>query len=654
MAQNTIDPQYVTGPQYKVSLNEPVDTGTGVFQDIRAAQPNYSIYQSVPSYLFTSPAAAAATVTPPVEPVSQPTYEKANANFGTIRHIDPVRDQLINAFLTLENLRLFAADSPGTEEPLLIRVENYLKQHMGDAAYQQLLQGLGVSIAAEGDTSLKPASFIDPKLKASVSARTRTISARFFRQELPRIGETTSISLDDITADTLTKGVNVQQNTHSALFSTGRVMTDDIRTMEALRQALVKVRRDQQQMLEKMQSSLSELETRIDAERSTLTGLEASRAETLDDYSVAQRLLAEHWQDIEAQYAERKRIIDSHVGLYYVRVRETPLSLTLPDPLDLRFGAASDLVPGCANTGATLVEELQPFMQTLLDLPAADWAALSGLASFLPGRLQLEQLVKTRRQLIDMKNKEAVIHSPGQPLLTNLLMTHQVLMQSIAARPFTVTGLRDMQIQGHRILALEDLLVSPIPALRDPASQLQQSLTSAAGCLLTRLRAVRPSIRLNWAELAGDNRLVVESPERWPGLDKAEADDFNNLRTLVELVQWWFRQLASQASGESRTAVRNFIRACLLLAASDDPQQLLQGQLQALPSRFRLGELLRLQLNREPSPGNLLHLLDDRQQVIASLRVEDHDDRGTVASIATIINPGISLNLAMRVIGQRS
>ena len=99
--------------------------------------------------------------------------------------------------------------------------------------------------------------------------------------------------------------------------------------------------------------------------------------------------------------------------------------------------------------------------------------------------------------------------------------------------------------------------------------------------------------------------------------------------------------------------MRNFIRACLLLAASDDPQQLLQGQIKTLPTRFRLGELLRLNLNREPSPGNMLQMLDDKQQVVATVRVEDHDDKGTLASIATIINPNISLTLAMRVTGQR-
>lgn len=596
--------------------------------------------------MFTMPFGTAAQpatpAAPPPEPVSAPTFEKASANFGTMRHVEPVRDHFINARINLEALREFATKAPGTGKPLLERVEDYLKAHLKKGEYEKLLSELGVSVGTATGENI-----------------TEKLTARFFSKALPKLGDSGTINSDKITKSPDDKPWEAElipyiHNTHSALFATGTVMTDDIRTMEALRYALVKVRRDQQQALEKNQAALDELETRIATERSTLTGLEAKRSETLDDYAVAQRLLAEHWAEIEQAYAERKRVIESNVGLYYVRVRETPLSHTLPDPLDLRSGAADDLVPGCPNRATPLTEELLPFMDTLLDIPAGDWAVLSGLSNMLPGRAVLEQMVQKRRQTIAVKLQQPATTSIAKPNLVALLQTHQALQQSIAAKPFSVAALRDMQQQGHKILALEDMLASTIPGLRDPATQLHQRLNAAAGCLLSRLRAIKPSIRLAWADLADDNRLPVENPERWPNLDKAEADDFNNLRTLVELVGWWFRQLDGDASGDSRTALGNFIRACLLLAASDDPQQLLQGQLKTLPTRFRIGELLRLDLNREPAAGNLLHLLDDKQQVVATLRVEDHDNKGTLASIASVISPSIQLTLAMRVTGQRT
>ncbi len=602
--------------------------------------PAYStnLYQPLPSYAIPAQPAAPK---PPAEPVSAPTYDKAVANFGTMRHIEPVRDHFINARLSLENLRRFATDSSGTGKSLLERVETYLKKHLGDD-YEKLLGELGVSIGTSSGTTSGD-----------------KLSTRFFSKALPKLGDAATINSDKIVTSPADKPWAIEpiayvHNTHSALFATGTVMTDDIRTMEALRHALVKLRRLQQLNLDKKQAQLAETEANIQTGLRTLRGLEAERSEKLDDYAVAQRLLAEHWQEIEQAYTERKRIIEGHLGLFYVRVRETPLSRGLPDPLALRSASADDLVPGCAIQSSPLSEELTPFMSLLLDIPVADWSRLNGLSGHLPGRLQLEQLVLQRRQRIQIKQQTPNLPFSVNPTLAALLNEHHTMRLAIAARPFVVTNLVDMQQQGQRILALEDLLASPIPALREPATQLHQQLTSAAACLLSRLRRIRPSLRLAWADLADDNRLDVSHPERWPNLDKAEADDFNNLRTLVELVAWWFRQLDAEASGDSRTAMRNFIRACLLLAASDDPQQLLQGQLKSLPSRLRAGELLRLDLNREPAPGNLLHILDEQQHVVATLRVEDHDSKGTLASIATVINPGATLNLAMRVTGLRS
>lgn len=607
----------------------------------------------IPQFGYVAPGPVSpSTPTAPAEPVSEPTYKKAKENFGTMRHVEPIRDHLINARVALEDLRRFATEAKGTGKPLLERVESYLKdylkEHNREGEYEQLMSDLGIGLGAPKGESI-----------------TQKLTARFFNKGLPRLGDSGEIDTDKIVTvnesylDKIAKGEKpalgktpFTHNIHSTLFATGTVMTDDIRTMEALRNALIKIRREQQELLATNEAKLAELESSIKDEGSTLTGLEARRSEVLDDYAVAQRLLAEHWQEVEQEWADRKRIIESNLGLYYVRVRETPLSLTLPDPLDLRPGSADDLVPGCPNRITPLAAELLPFMETLLDIPAADWAILSGLSHHLPGRLNLEQMVQKRRQIIGIK----IGQTPppvSHPTLFTLLQNHQAMQQGIAAKPFAIAALREMQQQGHKILALEDLLASSIPALRTPANQLHQRLSTAAGCLLERLRDIKPSIRLAWADLADDNRLPVQTPERWPNLDKAEADDFNNIRTLVELVGWWFRQLDSDASGDSRTAMGNFVRACLLLAASDDPQQLLQGQLKSLPARFRPGELLRLDLNREPAAGNILHLMDEMQQVIATVRVEDHDSNGTLASITAIVNPNATLTMALRVTGQR-
>jgi hypothetical protein len=238
-------------------------------------------------------------------------------------------------------------------------------------------------------------------------------------------------------------------------------------------------------------------------------------------------------------------------------------------------------------------------------------------------------------------------------VLGRLLQHHLSLASELIARPINAASLVDLQRQSHAVLALEDLLACPVPLLREPATALHQRLDGAAGCLLARIKAVTPSLRLKWAAAAEADTLAVDAPERWPGLELAEAADFNGIRTLVELVSWWFRQLDGSAAGTSRTAMRNLVRACLLLAAGDDPDQLLQGTVSVLPARLRIGEALRLQLNRVPPPGALLQLTDDQHRVVGTLRVDDHDIHGTLARFTSVIDASATLSTSSRVSGQR-
>ncbi len=254
----------------------------------------------------------------------------------------------------------------------------------------------------------------------------------------------------------------------------------------------------------------------------------------------------------------------------------------------------------------------------MYNIPAGEWAHLRPLDHLLPARTILAGLVEMRRQKLALRLNRAT--DAGLALLSGLAQQNQALVRDIAARPFGAGTLSEQQREAGAILALDDLLAIPSPLLREPARALHQRLDAAAGCLLERLRAISPSTRLNWASAAEADRLAVEAPERWPGLAEAEERDFNGVRTLVELVARWFRQLDADASAAARGAMRNLVRACLLLAASDDPQQLVQGRLQTLPGRFRLGEALRLRLDREAAPGTLLQLFDDDQRVIATLR----------------------------------
>lgn len=579
------------------------------------------------SSVTSAAAAASAGITPArAEPLTAPTYAKASESYGVMRQIDPMRDHFLNARIGLEALRRIAGEATGSKgRSLLKRVEDYLAKHMSPAEYQALMEQIGVQ---------------------------KDMPTAFLRKEIPKLGSKFRVPVSEFQEGSLDpKLVEVEHNAHSALFSIGAVAADDIRAMEALHLALVKVRRAQQKALADAQADLADVVAGIPPARARLDALNRQRSEVLDDYLVTQRVLAEHWKNVEQAHAERRRIIESHLGLYYVKVRETPVSQTLPDPLDLRFTSADDLVPGCPNRDTPLAEDLLPFMEAVLDIPAADWSVLHDLSHLLPSRVLLEKMVLARRQRLNIRLGNTAAASRAG--LDQLLRQNLFLAGEIAARPFQATSMLELQRQAHAILSLEDLLGVPVPLVREPARALHQRLDAAAGCLLSRLKAITPSLRLAWAEAAEADTLAVESPERWPGLDRAEAADFNGIRTLVELVGWWFRQLHAEASGASRSALRNFVRATLLLAAGDDPDEILHGGVLTLPGHFRIGEALRLNLNRTPPPGALLHLMDEQQKVVGVVRVEDHDDKGTLARISSVLDASVLLNTAFKVSGPR-
>ncbi len=219
-------------------------------------------------------------------------------------------------------------------------------------------------------------------------------------------------------------------------------------------------------------------------------------------------------------------------------------------------------------------------------------------------------------------------------------------MHSFSERRYkSVHSLKNLQLEAANVLSLEDLLNNSAGGrLRKPAQQLSNDLQLACSCLLEKLNDLPPSVRLTWGQLAEDDQLPIDYPEKWPDIDKAEDVSFNSLRTCLELVSWFNRQLSKRAEGDSHTALTNLIRACLMLAASDDPGDLLEGQLQVSPGVLRLGNVLRLSLNQEAVPGAMLQLLDAKKKVVALLRLDDQDNDGASATVINLLEEKSDFN----------
>ncbi len=452
---------------------------------------------------------------------------------------------------------------------------------------------------------------------------------------------------------------------YEALFNVGKILTHQIAYMESLYgreesklEGLLRSRINKENEIEKLIAL-------IRAGTEQLAAIDKRRIEYLGDYGVAQRLVDDDWLQTYKLDQERTRVLTKAVrGLYYVRVVQAPVGLPFADPLLLRYGKADDLVPGWrTEEDPDLPDDIDDFFDTLMEAPLNDWVNLRGLKVHLPAPDRLDYMSSLRNLRLQnktLKQSSATAQNAGRSQVSLSLYNVRVQTQStlkiFAQINMSVTQVSSKlrQEEAAKVVSVADLLSGTRGVLQKQAQTLHNRLEQAVAGVLAKLNELAPSLRFEWAQLAEDDYLAVDRVELWPGLDRAEREDFNATRTLAELIAWMYRQLDANASAAGRSAMRNLIRACLIHASLGDPAEILYGQVQVPPRRLSLGEPLRIQLNRAPKVGTVLHLLDAQQQVVAMLNVDDHDDQGTVAKITHVTQKDSLVTTQYRVVASKA
>lgn len=452
---------------------------------------------------------------------------------------------------------------------------------------------------------------------------------------------------------------------YEALFQASQILTKQIafvegryNRIEAQLEGRLRARINKEAQIEKLSALIARA-------TQTLENIDKRRIEFLGDYGVTQRLVDADWLDVFHRNQERTRVLTSAVqGVYFVRERQTSLTMPLADPLSLRHGTSSDIVPGCDwETDPELPEELEDFFDAILEVPMQDWAPLKDLKPMIPPPVRLDyiqqlRLARFKNKTSKRRNVSFLASTSPRPIkasLYNVRLQSQSLLSQLATYQFpqAVLSAKQRRREVAKVMSLEDLQAGAKGLLQRQAQQLSLRLEQAIYCLLEKLNELPPSLRLQWAQLAEDDRLQVDHVERWPGLERAEKDDFNATRTIAELVAWCWRQLQTDASSAGRGALRNMLRATIIQSALGDPAEILQGQVQVPPRRLALGEPLRLKLNRAARPGTVLQLMNPRQEVVALLNVDDDDDKGTVAQITRVTKSSVQISTRYTVVASR-
>lgn len=558
------------------------------------------------------------------EAVSKPAFEAKEYRFGVIDHISPEINEYAKAYYGMKELLATLTDLFDPTDAATLR-----KQMEKIGVVEDDQAGANATNPFERSGKLKSPAVLD----------------NLADKNAPNNPQRSSL-------------LKTQYRYH-ALFKAGRILTQWIAIFEA---RYNNIERKLQGKLREQSNKLAQIDKLaglIRVARETLEGMDRFRVEQLGDYGVAQRLLDEDWRQVWALNNERTRILTKALrGLYYVRVRGTPVSAALADPLALRYGSSKDIVPGCDwEEEVDLPAALDPFFAAICEIPMDDWAGLKPLRPKLPPFQQFDYLGQLRQARFKARPASLLTPANTDTLQARLQTVHlqtQIVMQqwaSFSLPAFTVSSLQT-QAAAAKVLALEDLAGSAGP-LRKPAHELREQLEHCQFCLLEKLNLLPPSLRLQWGQLAEDDQIRVEDVSWWPGMDRAEADDFNVARTVSELIAWWFRQLDRDASAASRSAMRNMIRAVLIHASLGDPQEIIRGNVHVPPRLAAIGERLQVKLNRPPLPGTRLQLLDTEQRVVAVLAVEDHSPQSTQVTIVDMLQSGVKINTRFSVVANK-
>lgn len=429
---------------------------------------------------------------------------------------------------------------------------------------------------------------------------------------------------------------NVASVYSTALFTTANNYKKEIKEVDVLHNQLMLIHKQLSAALATKRNKLEKINSEIPLMQRNLESLNQQRLKALAEYQMVLSLVAEDWARVEAEYKKRERILTNHSGLYFVRAQETPF--TRPSPVDksLRYGRIEDLVPATAISQEELPEEIEDYIETIVDIPIANWKQFNDSWNYLPSRNTIIKLMEQRKLRLTYLSQKTRKASSSK--FVPMLQVHQSILQDFARFEFLQeASLQAFYRRAVEVISLEDLLTGTPHQLRGKAQAFRNQLDQATHALLAKLQNIKPGIRLEWATQAELDQLDLKNPYSWPGLKDEQQEDIGNVRSMIELVNWWWRQLNENASSASVTSVGNLLRAALMVSVGDDPKEMIHGFLQVIPASFKTGDVLRAKLNRHAPIGTLLQLVNENNQLIGKLRIEDADENGSLVSVTQIL-----------------
>ena len=389
--------------------------------------------------------------------------------------------------------------------------------------------------------------------------------------------------------------------------------------------------------LQSLEALISQLTAAVAAARDALRAAQAASAKAAGDYAAAQTLIAEESARVNAAVQARNQAIAAATGLFMVRQLQTPIVRTPLAALSLTADTPADLAPGCLTDHPGPPASLTPFLDLLLETPLSNWTSLTGGWTELPDVSGLQRLSGLRAaRLVNFAPSSDFGGGAAASDLANLAASARSAIDPVLRSTLSLgSSLAANQQAAFSVFSLPDLMTLPANILRTNAEALRARMESATGCLYETLAGLPPSARFAWATLARAGNLPALSFLQWPLPDGPTAATTTALRQLSALVNWMAAQLTGRASAAAQTALSNLVSAAVIASAYGDPNEAVSGAVVSAGGVPRPGAPIRITLNRALPIGSMLNMLDGNQNIVGTLRVQDHDAYGTSATVVT-------------------
>ncbi|HSN05084.1 MAG TPA: hypothetical protein VLS44_08865 [Nitrospira sp.] len=382
-------------------------------------------------------------------------------------------------------------------------------------------------------------------------------------------------------------------------------------------------------------------------------------AEARHDVGVARALLAEEASRVQAINDRRERILREQVPFYaFVRPRQTAALSDVP-VRSLDPGLAESPVPACLAGHEDMPQELRAMVALFRQAPVKWFPRFPGLLEKLDRVDLLQRTVveaKTNAQArTAVEDGLSFAVSPGAAdrLGQSVSGVYAAQRAVVAERRldlarFDAGALASAswtQTLSHarELLSLGDLLEGRHGQadVTTQASRELADMTNVGACLYAQFGAVRPVLRLEWAERlsqfdAPANLRNLSTLPRWGEVEPLAR------RSMQTLVDWLYGRVDARNT-EAVGLMHDLIRMCLLLASHAPVNQIIAGHVKQ-PTTVKPGSRVPLVISPGAVRVGMQVSLYAGAQVVAQGLVEDVGDRQAVAHVLQTAFPAVTLS----------